>query len=46
MTEGGNGMNRTEYNEVLKNVMGILRNPNGNFGKKFMSGNAEKMRNS
>lgn len=31
-------MNRTEYNEVLKNVMGILRNPNGNFGKKFMSG--------
>ena len=35
-------MNRTEYNEVLKNVMEILRNPNGNFGKKFMSGNAEK----
>lgn len=35
-------MNRAEYNEVLKNVMGILRNPNGNFGKKFMSGDAEK----
>jgi len=35
-------MNRAEYNEVLKNVMGILRNPNGNFGKKFISGDAEK----
>jgi len=35
-------MNRAEYNEVLKNVMGILRNPNGNFGKKFMSGDSEK----
>ena len=34
-------MNRAEYNEVLKNVMGILRNPNGNFGKKFMSGSKE-----
>ena len=35
-------MNRTEYNEVMKNIMGILRNPNGNFGKKFMSGDTEK----
>ena len=35
-------MNRAEYNEVLKNVMGILRNPNGNFGKNFMSGDALK----
>ncbi len=34
-------MNRAEYNDILKNIMGILRNPNGNFGKKFMTGEAE-----
>ena len=34
-------MNRAEYNDILKNIMGILRNPNGNFGRKFMTGNPE-----
>ncbi|MBQ8402247.1 MAG: hypothetical protein IJX14_10000 [Clostridia bacterium] len=34
-------MNRAEYNDILQNIMGILRNPNGNFGKKFMSGDPE-----
>jgi hypothetical protein len=34
-------MNRAEYNDLMKNVMNILRNPNGNFGKKFMTGNPE-----
>ena len=35
-------MNRAEYNDILKNVMGILKNPNGNFGKKFMTGDAKQ----
>jgi len=34
-------MNRAEYNDLMKNVMNILKNPNGNFGKKFMTGNPE-----
>ena len=34
-------MNRAEYHDILKNVMEILRNPNGNFGKKFMTGNPD-----
>ena len=34
-------MNRTEYHDILKNIMGILKNPNGNFGKKFMTGEPE-----
>ena len=34
-------MNRAEYNDILKNIMGILKNPNGNFGKKFMTGDPE-----
>lgn len=35
-------MNRAEYGDILKNVMNILQNPNGNFGKKFMTGEREK----
>lgn len=35
-------MNRAEYNEILNNVMNILKNPNGNFGKKFMTGSEEE----
>ena len=35
-------MNRGEYNEILNNVMNILRNPNGNFGKRFMTGTEEE----
>ncbi|MCQ2431075.1 MAG: hypothetical protein MJ175_00570 [Clostridia bacterium] len=35
-------MNRAEYNQVLENIKGILKNPNGNFGKKFMTGNPEE----
>lgn len=31
-------MNRDEYGKILKNVMNILKNPNGNFGKRFLSG--------
>ena len=34
-------MNRAEYNDLMKNVMNILKNPNGNFGKKFMTGHPE-----
>lgn len=34
-------MNRAEYNDILKNIMEILKNPNGNFGKKFMTGEPE-----
>lgn len=34
-------MNRAEYNDLMKNVMNILKNPNGNFGKKFMTGNPD-----
>lgn len=35
-------MNRAEYNDILKNVMNILKNPNGNFGKRFLTGDPEK----
>ena len=30
-------MNRDEYGKILKNVISILKNPNGNFGKRFLS---------
>ncbi len=35
-------MNRAEYDQILKNIKGILKNPNGNFGKKFLTGTAEE----
>ncbi len=35
-------MNRAEYGDILKNIQGILQNPNGNFGKKFLTGDEEE----
>ncbi len=35
-------MNRAEYDQILQNIKGILKNPNGNFGKKFLTGTAEE----